>query len=178
MKIRKSASISSGINHRVCCSDNSHNLYYVKSLKLPKCSRTPVHATKFVPSSCVKLFQLFVGNNKQLKLPHTDSLPRLLCGIDKVQFEVAELFGDRLGRRRLLIVDIELAARSSRHLNRLEKLARRKFEATHEDVCHHCPRGLNKRVMQSLLQLGWIETGNISCPLVPPVTGRRGWRPP
>ena len=64
-------------------------------------------------------------------------------------------FEDRFG----LLVDAELAARNSRRLKRLEKLARLKFKAPPEDTNYRHDRGLDKRIMQSLYQLAWIDNG-------------------
>lgn len=64
-------------------------------------------------------------------------------------------FEDRLA----LLVDAELNARDARKHARLLKTARLKVQASAEDIDFRAQRGLEKRVVASLLLCDWIEKG-------------------
>lgn len=64
-------------------------------------------------------------------------------------------FEDRLA----LLVDAELNARDSRKHARLLKTARLKVQASAEDIDFRAQRGLEKRVVASLLLCDWVEKG-------------------
>jgi len=62
-------------------------------------------------------------------------------------------FEDRIG----MLIDAEKSARESKRLQRLLKRASFKQNASAEDINYKASRGLDRRLIQSLLQCGWIE---------------------
>ncbi|HUY25698.1 MAG TPA: ATP-binding protein [Candidatus Saccharimonadales bacterium] len=61
-------------------------------------------------------------------------------------------FEDRLG----LLVDREASWRESRRLATRLKAARLRHQAAVEDIDFHAPRGLDRSVILSLAQAGWV----------------------
>ena len=62
-------------------------------------------------------------------------------------------FEDRLG----LLVDRELAWRESRRLTTRLKAARLRHQAVVEDIDFRSPRGLDRSVVLSMAQAGWVS---------------------
>jgi DNA replication protein DnaC len=65
-------------------------------------------------------------------------------------------FEDRLG----LLVDAEADARDSRRLDRRLKAAKLRYPAAVEDIDFRTPRGLDRAVIASLAQAGWVTRGH------------------
>lgn len=65
-------------------------------------------------------------------------------------------FEDRLG----LLVDKEADARDSRRLARRLKAAKLRYPAAVEDIDFRSPRGLDRSVIASLAQAGWVTRGH------------------
>ncbi len=65
-------------------------------------------------------------------------------------------FEDRLG----LLADREADARDSRRLQRRLKAAKLRYPAAVEDIDFRTPRGLDRGVMASLAQAGWVTRGH------------------
>jgi len=65
-------------------------------------------------------------------------------------------FEDRLG----LLADREADARDTRRLDRRLKAAKLRYPAAVEDIDFRTPRGLDRGVMASLAQAGWVTRGH------------------
>lgn len=80
-----------------------------------------------------------------------EALERQLGSAEHVQLA----FEDRLG----LLVDAEWAHREERKLTRRLQRARLRHAASIEDVDFRAPRGLDRQVVLSLAQCGWVRDG-------------------
>ena len=95
-----------------------------------------LHQHTLTTLKTLKLPGMAAAFEEQLIQPATQSLP----------------FNDRFG----LIVDREASQRDNQRLGRLLKSARLKHNACVEDIDYRAGRGLDKAVMASLIDCGWV----------------------